>query len=407
MAPVEPVSAIRTRYNTLPVTLTESSVVPLAAASNPSTNTPEWKATRVLSGDTLASIFNQMGISPQEMHSIIDGNSDAKPLQKLRPGQEFSFRLNPEGKLDQMKYQSSVYESITVRREADGFSIQRDVRNPEIKTAQAHVIINDSLFMDGKEAGMSTQMVVQLANLFGWDVDLFQIQDGDSFSVIYEEKLLDGKKVEDGDILAASFTNGGKTFTAVRYTNKNGDTDYYSPDGMTMRKEFLRTPVDFTRISSYFSTSRKHPILNTVRAHKGIDYAAPMGTPIRAAGKGTVVFAGKKNGYGNVVEIKHNATYSTVYAHMKGFAQGMKVGASVRQGQTIGYVGMTGLATGPHLHYEFHVNGQYVNPLSAKLPMADPIAASEKSRFAAATQNLVSQLKTYHSQKVALNSSNK
>jgi murein DD-endopeptidase MepM/ murein hydrolase activator NlpD len=394
-----------TRYNTLPVTLTNETIAPLADVSK--AGVPVWRTTRVQPGDTLASIFNQMGISTQEMHSIIDGNSEAKSLQSLRPGQEFAFRLDSQGQLDQMKYQASVYESIIVRREADGFSTQHIVRNPEIQTAQAHAVIQNSLFVDGKEAGMSTQTVTQLANLFGWDIDLFQIQDGDSFSVIYEEKMLDGKKVEDGDILAASFTNNGKTYNAVRYTNKDGTTDYYSPEGLTMRKEFLRTPVDFVRISSYFSNARKHPVLNTIRAHKGVDYAAPQGTPIRAAGKGTIVFAGKKNGYGNVVEIKHNGTYSTLYAHMKGFAQGIKVGSSVNQGQTIGYVGMTGLATGPHLHYEFHVNGQYVNPLAAKLPMADPIAANEKSRFTAATQALVAQLKTYHSQKVALNSDNK
>lgn len=406
MTPAEPVSAVRpTRYNALPITLTETTAIqPLATETS---KDPVWHAMRVQPGDTLASIFNQMGISTQEMHSILDGNSEAKSLQSLRPGQEFSFRLNAQGQLDQMKYQASVYESLTVRREAEGFSTQRIVRNPEIQIAKAHAVINNSLFVDGKDAGMSTQTVVELANLFGWDIDLFQIQDGDSFSVIYEEKMLDGKKIEDGDILAASFTNNGKTYNAIRYTNKDGTTDYYSPEGLTMRKEFLRTPVDFARISSYFSTARKHPVLNKVRAHKGVDYAAPSGTPIRAAGKGKIVFAGKKSGYGNVVEIKHSGSYNTLYAHMKGFAKGIKVGSSVRQGQTIGYVGMTGLATGPHLHYEFHVNGKHVNPLSAKLPMADPIAASEKSRFIAATQALVAQLKTYHSQKVALNSNNK
>lgn len=399
LVPVEPVSAVRTtRYNTLPVTLTDTPIEPLASNSASASSMPSWKTMQIQSGDTLASIFNQLGISTQDMHKILDGNKELTSLQKLRPGQELTFKVDSQGQLDQMKYQASVYESIIVRREAEGFSTQRTVRNPEIKTAQARAIIDNSLFVDGKEAGMSTQLVSELANLFGWDIDLFQIKDGDSFSVIFEEKFLDGKKVEDGDILAASFTNNGKTYTAVRYTNKNGDSDYYSPEGLTMRKEFLRTPVDFARISSYFSTARKHPVLNKVRAHKGVDYAAPMGTPIRAAGKGKVVFAGKKSGYGNVVEIKHNGSYNTLYAHMKGFAQGVKVGASVRQGQTIGYVGMTGLATGPHLHYEFHVNGKHVNPLSAKLPMADPIAANEKSRFIAATQNLVAQLKNYHSE---------
>lgn len=218
------------------------------------------------------------------------------------------------------------------------------------------------------------------------------IREGDEFEVIYEEKVVNGKRVGTGNILSARFTNRGKTYTAVRYTSKQGTTSYYSADGESMRKAFIRTPVDFARISSRFSTGRKHPILNKIRAHKGVDYAAPRGTPIKAAGDGRVTLAGRNGGYGNTVIIQHGQRYRTLYAHMQGFAKGIRNGTNVKQGQIIGYIGTTGLSTGPHLHYEFQVNGVHVDPLSQKLPMADPIAASEKQRFMQLSKPLMARM---------------
>ncbi len=246
-------------------------------------------------------------------------------------------------------------------------------------------------------------LALDMANIFGYDIDFAQdLRKGDTFEILYEEKTLNGQAVGTGNILTARFTNRGKVYTAVRYTDKNGNTSYYSADGSSLRKAFIRTPVDFARISSRFSNGRKHPILNKIRAHKGVDYAAPRGTPIKAAGDGRVVLAGRKGGYGNTVIIKHGQRYQTLYAHMNGFAKGIRSGTNVKQGQIIGYIGTTGLSTGPHLHYEFQVNGVHVDPLSQKLPISDPIHPSEKQRFAQHSQPLLAKLDSNNNTQVAL-----
>jgi murein DD-endopeptidase MepM/ murein hydrolase activator NlpD len=245
---------------------------------------------------------------------------------------------------------------------------------------------------------------MDLANIFGYDIDFaLDIRDGDEFEVIYEEKLVEGKKVGTGNILAARFTNRGKLYSAVRYTNSQGNSTYYRADGSSMRRAFIRTPVDFARISSRFSNGRRHPVLNKIRAHKGVDYAAPRGTPIKATGDGKVVLAGRKGGYGNTVVIQHGQRYRTLYAHMNGFAKGIRNGSKVSQGQIIGYVGTTGLSTGPHLHYEFQVNGVHVDPLSQKLPMADPIAGTERKRFLQQSQPLLARMEQERATQLALN----
>lgn len=254
-------------------------------------------------------------------------------------------------------------------------------------------MINSSLFLSAKRAGLSHSLTMDLANVFGYDIDFAQdIREGDEFEVIYEEHVVGNKQVGSGNILSARFTNRGKTYTAVRYTSKQGVTSYYNADGMSMRKAFIRTPVDFARISSKFSMGRRHPILNKIRAHKGVDYAAPRGTPIKAAGDGRVMLAGRRGGYGNTVIIQHGNSYRTLYGHMQGFAKGIRNGVSVKQGQIIGYIGTTGLSTGPHLHYEFQVNGRHVDPLSQKLPMADPIARNEKQRFLQQSKPLMARM---------------
>jgi murein DD-endopeptidase MepM/ murein hydrolase activator NlpD len=254
-------------------------------------------------------------------------------------------------------------------------------------------VINSSLSQSAARAGLSHSLTMDMASVFGYDVDFAQdIRQGDEFDVIYEQKVVNGKAVGNGPILSARFTNRGKTYTAVRYTNKQGNSSYYTADGNSMRKAFIRTPVDFARISSKFSMGRKHPILNKIRAHKGVDYAAPRGTPIKAAGDGKVLLAGRRGGYGNTVIIQHGNTYRTLYGHMQGFAKGVQTGGTVKQGQVIGYIGTTGLSTGPHLHYEFQVNGVHVDPLGQKLPMADPIAKAERARFLAQSQPLMARM---------------
>lgn len=245
---------------------------------------------------------------------------------------------------------------------------------------------------------------MDLANVFGYDIDFaLDLREGDEFELVYEEKFVADKVVGSGNILAARFTNRGKTYSAVRYVNKQGLPSYYRADGTSMRKAFIRTPVDFARISSRFSTGRRHPVLNKIRAHKGVDYAAPRGTPIKATGDGRVTLAGRHGGYGNTVIIQHGNRYKTLYAHMHNFAKGIRNGSQVKQGQVIGYVGTTGLSTGPHLHYEFQVNGVHVDPLSQKLPMADPIAASEKQRFLQQSKPLMALLDQERNSMLALN----
>jgi murein DD-endopeptidase MepM/ murein hydrolase activator NlpD len=244
---------------------------------------------------------------------------------------------------------------------------------------------------------------MELAGIFGWDVDFaLDIRSGDRFTLVYEELFLDGKKQRDGNIIAAEFNNRGKTYRALRYTNDEGVSDYFSPDGKSMRKAFIRTPVDFTRISSRFG-KRRHPTLNKMKNHHGVDYAAPRGTPIKAAGDGKLTFVGRKGGYGKTVKIQHGGKYSTLYAHMSRIKPGMRRGKKVRQGQTIGYVGSTGRSTGPHLHYEFRVNGVHRNPLRVRLPDAAPIHAKYKTDFLDKSRSLVARLDELTQTTIALN----
>jgi murein DD-endopeptidase MepM/ murein hydrolase activator NlpD len=234
---------------------------------------------------------------------------------------------------------------------------------------------------------------MQLVENFGWDVDFaLDIRAGDRFAVVYEELYKDGEKLQDGNILAATFTNQGKTTRIVRYNYPDGRSSYFTPEGVSIRKAFLRSPVAYSRISSRFSRSRMHPKLYKMRAHRGVDYAAARGTPIKAAGDARVEFIGRKGGYGKAVVLRHGAVYTTLYAHMSGFARGLRRGQRVSQGQTIGYIGSTGLATGPHLHYEFRVRGVYRNPLSVKLPRAAPIEKKYKQDFLVKTRDLVARL---------------
>jgi len=244
---------------------------------------------------------------------------------------------------------------------------------------------------------------MEMAGIFGWDIDFaLDIRQDDKFSILYEEEFIDGKKYQNGNILAAEFTNQGKTFKAIRFTDKSGRTSYYTPEGRSMKKTFLRSPVDFRRISSRFG-KRKHPILKKRRLHKGVDYAARRGTPVQSSGDGKVIFKGRKGGYGRVVIVQHGSRYQTLYAHLNGFKRGLRVGKYVKQGQTIGFVGSSGRATGPHLHYEFRVNGTHRNPLTVKLPSSAPIKSAYKNDFMAYADRVLSQLNTHKPTQIALN----
>ena len=366
---------------------------PFATSETPVEAEGKWQDARVKPGDSLARIFSRLGLSARELHDIMTLGKPVEALKRIRPGERLSFLIGEDGRLRQMRYEKSRLQRLLVSRAADGFQAEVIERAPERATAHATATIDSSLFLAAQKAGLSDNLTMELAGIFGWDIDFaLDIRRGDRFTVIYEELFLDGEKIGNGDILAAEFVNQGRVYQAVRYTDASGHTSYYAPDGHSMRKAFLRTPVAFSRISSRFSLGRKHPILNRIRAHKGVDYAAPYGTPIKATGDGKVIFIGRKGGYGKAVILRHGSRYTTLYAHMSRFARGLRSGSRVRQGQVIGYVGQSGLATGPHLHYEFRINGVHRNPLTVKLPAAAPIDRRYRADFEQKSRSLLAQL---------------
>ncbi|MGH8463865.1 MAG: peptidoglycan DD-metalloendopeptidase family protein [Pseudomonas sp.] len=380
-------------------------VEPVPAPAATPAKDPSHREVTVSRGDTLSTLFAKVGLPAAAVHEVLASNKQAKQFSQLKSGQVLQIELDKDGQLASLHSKVSDLETIRLTKSANGYAFNREVSKPVVRSAYAHGVIKSSLSASGQRAGLPHSLTMDLARIFGYDIDFAQdIRHGDEFDVIYEQKVMDGKVVGNGNIISARFTNRGKTFSAIRYTNKQGNTNYYTADGNSMRKAFIRTPVDFARISSRFSAGRKHPILNKIRAHKGVDYAAPRGTPIKAAGDGKVLLAGRRGGYGNTVIIQHGNRYQTLYGHMQGFAKGVKTGSSVKQGQVIGYIGTTGLSTGPHLHYEFQVNGVHVDPLGQKLPMADPIAKAERQRFLQQSQPLVARM---NQEKATLLASNK
>ncbi|UAW98071.1 peptidoglycan DD-metalloendopeptidase family protein [Halopseudomonas nanhaiensis] len=373
--------------------LTETPLATEAVTAEEVVKTPtDWISVTVAAGNTLSVLFSQIGLSSGTLHSAM-ASKDAQRFTRLNVGQVIEFKLDEHGDLLAMRSKINDLETIRLDRKGDKYGFSKELIEPEVHTRFASGTIDSSLFLSAQRAGLSHNLTMQMANVFGYDVDFArEIRKGDTFEVLFEELRVGDKAVGSKNILAARFVNRGKTFTAVRYTDKQGYSSYYRADGTSMRKAFIRTPVEFARISSRFNPGRRHPVLNKIRAHKGVDYAAATGTPIKATGDGRVVHVGRKGGYGNTVVIKHGQKYQTLYAHMVRYAKGVSVGKSVSQGQVIGYVGMTGLATGPHLHYEFQINGTHVDPLSVKLPASDPIAQSERTAFLALSKKLMANL---------------
>ncbi len=352
-----------------------------------------WVTVAIKPGDNLSALFQKQGLTAGDVYLIASTPKAGKLLSRIQPGQTLKFRINSAGELTQFRYQQSKLNSLFFEKTDKGYTGKKVTLEPEIRTAYRYGQIDSSLFLASQKAGLSDNLTMQLASIFGWDIDFVQdIREGDSFNVIYEEKYLDNEKLGDGNILAATFTNQGKTYTTVRYTDSKGAVGYYTPDGKSMKKAFLRTPVDFTRISSRFNPNRLHPIFKTKRPHRAVDYAAPTNTPIKAAGDGKIQYAGWQRGYGNVVFIQHPNNIVTVYAHQNKIRKGLKTGMAVKQGQIIGYVGQTGWATGPHLHYEFRLNGIHRNPMTVKLPDASPISKKERTQFERTKKTLLAKL---------------
>ena len=349
-----------------------------------------WTEQRVSSGDSLSTLFTRAELTAIDVYQV-SSSQDGKLLRNLYPGEVFRFGLDSVGQLQELHHIQTKLVSRIFTREGKSYSSEQRVLEPDTLLNYREGVIKDSLYMSGLEADLPDKLIMELANIFAWDIDfVFDIRSGDSFSLLFEENFLEGEKLSVGDIVAATFTNRGKTYQAVRYTNDQGVTNYYTPEGLSMRKAFLRTPLDIFRISSGFNLRRKHPIHKKIKAHRGVDYAAPRGTPVYSAGDGKVIAAGYSKANGNFVFVQHGQTYITKYLHLNN--KKVRKGQSVRQRQLIGTVGSTGYATGPHLHYEFLVNGVHRNPRTVKLPQANPIPKAELMAFQTATQPMLRQL---------------
>ena len=350
---------------------------PAALAAEPRA----WQYVQVASGDTMEIIFRRLGLSPRLLHEVVNLDERTGSLVDLRPGDEIAFDIDDDS-LNAMRTEYDDENWLFVERvdseekvegaSADGALVSRlEARNMEVRIAEVEAEITSSLFNAGKNAGLTDNMILRLAGIFGWDIDFaLDIRRGDRFALVYEEIYRDDQFLRQGAILGARFVNRGDSFAAVRFDPGSGP-DYYDPEGRPMRKQFLRAPINFTRVSSNFNPRRLHPVTRRVRPHNGTDYAAPTGTPVWAAGDGTVIEAGYTRANGNYIFLKHGNHIVTRYLHLSKKLVGR--GDRVRQGQSIGRVGATGLATGPHLHYEFLVNGRHRDPRRVDLPEAEPL----------------------------------
>ena len=343
---------------------------------------------RIQRSDTLSSLFSRLGIDDPKVFAFISHDTDASIIaRQFIPGKTVTVKTGRDGQLHTLYFPINGKDTMLVVERKDGkFAVSEKTMH---LTTRLHVDsgeITSSLFGATDAAGIPDAIAMQLAEIFGSDIDFYRdLRKGDKFFLVFESLIHNGRYVRSGRILAAEFVNGGKTHEAYWFQTESGRGGYYGSDGKSLRKTFLRSPLEFSRITSGFSNGRFHPVLRVTRAHKGVDYGAPIGTRIRAVADGTVEFVGWQGGYGKLVVLRHHGRYSTVYAHMNGFASGMHQGARVSQGDTIGFVGQTGLATGPHVHYEFRVNGQQVNPMSISLPDAVPLDSVQLARFRTAS----------------------
>ncbi len=365
----------------------------------------QWREFKVKSGDSLSALFKRAGIKPQQLDEMMKSGKDAKQLTRIYPKDILRILTDDDKNLLGLRYEIDHASYLMVERKNGELEANTFKHDIETRTAHANGVIDSSLFLAGKEAGISQNLIMELAGIFGWDIDfVLDIRKGDRFIVVFEELFRNGEKIKDGNILTAEFINQGKTYQAVRYTNpETNRSEYFSADGNSMRKAFLRSPVNFTRISSGFTTRRYHPILHKFRSHKGTDYAAKRGTPIVASGDGKIIHRARKGGYGRAIIIQHGTKYSTLYGHLNSYKSGLRVGSKVKQGQTIGFLGSSGLASGPHLHYEFRVNGVHRNPLTVKLPTAKPVPKRYQADFELMTTPLLAQLGLLTRTQVALN----
>ncbi|MCB1735957.1 MAG: peptidoglycan DD-metalloendopeptidase family protein [Gammaproteobacteria bacterium] len=362
-----------------------------------------WTTVTVESGDNLTRIFADQGLSARDVYKVLALGKQTGCLKRLHPGQELRLQVE-DGNLIALEHDIDAFTQLQIHQNGDALTADVVEFDKDIRVTRTTGTIEDSLYLAGNRAGMSDKLIMELVQIFGWDINFWlDIRKGDRFAVIYQEVFRDGVKIRDGRILAAEFVNQNEAHRAVYYADEGNRAGYYDPNGSPMRKTFLRSPIKDAPVTSGFTLRRFHPILKTWRAHRGVDYGARTGTPIRSTGDGTITKIGWSNSYGKVVTIQHAGRYSTLYAHMSRFAPKLKDGSRVRQGQVIGYVGQTGLAKGAHLHFEFRVDGVHRDPQKVRFPKAQPLPKQQLAAFNTATQDLLGQLDALSTQMVAMN----
>lgn len=379
----------------LPATTLVERTLPLPeVAAAPQGDAPYWREERVQRGDTIGSLLARAGVDDPAAMQFLRTDPRARPLYQLRPGRAVSVATDGEGRLGTLRFLANGGDLLVIARNADdAFEATTTAPTESVRLTLTAGEIQSSLFGAADAAGLPDATTIALAELFGGDIDFLRdLRKGDRFAVLYESRFVEGEPVGTGRIVAAEFENRGTRLTAYLWQDADGEDAWYTEDGRSTRKAFLRSPMEFSRITSGFTNARLHPIFGTWRAHKGVDYAAPTGTPVRATADGIVNRIGWQNGYGNAIELRHHGAYTTLYAHLSRFAPSVTQGERVRQGETIGYVGSTGWATGPHLHYEFRVGNDARDPTSVALPVAGPLPAATRAEFLAHVGPLRGQL---------------
>jgi murein DD-endopeptidase MepM/ murein hydrolase activator NlpD len=365
-------------------------------------STTFWHNERIQRGDTIAELLRRLNVDDQAASDFLRKNKAAEGLRQLSVGKEVQAETDADGALQALRYMGNDAAQVIIEKNGSSFKARTLAalieKRIQIRTGE----IKSNLFAATDEIGLPDPTANQLSDIFGGDVDFHRdLRKGDKFTVIYEMNYINGEPARAGRILSAEFINHGRAFRAAYFQTTEFTGDYYSPDGKSMRKAFLRSPLEFSRVSSGFSKSRFHPILNKWRAHKGVDYAAPIGTKVKVTSDGVVSFVGRQGGYGNVVMVTHQGHFTTVYGHLSRFAGGLKKGQRLGQGQIVGYVGMTGMTSGPHLHYEFKMNGVQRDPLKVALPDGKPISNEQKTAFVDSTRDLFGQLDLWRNTHVA------
>ncbi len=360
-----------------------------------------WIIVNARPGDSLANVFKRLGLSQQTLLTLIRDTGENKNLSGIKPNQQIQFLIHDQ-RLEQMVLPLNSTQILTIYLKEKHYLSKINSRETNSHHQYLTATVRGSLYGTAQRMNLPRKLIQQMIEIFNWEIDFAKdIRSGDQFSILYDAFYVDDKCVGIGDILAVSYLNRGIIHQAIRHENAAGDVDYFTPNGVSLKKAFSRYPIKFSHISSTFSLSRKHPILHYSRPHKGVDLAAPIGTPIHATGDGRIQILGRRSDYGNMIKISHNKTYSSIYGHLLKFQKGLSKGDYVKRGQVIGYVGQTGLATGPHCHYEFHVNQRPKNPTTIQLPRAAPISARESTAFKTNANTMLARLKLYEAGNLA------